>query len=195
MQIDPPIPSEHVDTNREAAGLVAAVASAILATMIISAFYFGREIFVPMALAILLTFVLAPAVRALQHIRVPRSLAVVAVVLCAFACILGLASLFAAQLNDLAGELPKYQTTISQKISSLRSTTAGRGTLERASDMLKDLSKELDKPAPSARSGPPAQVSLTPSGTMTPVPVEVRQPDPSALENLRTVLSCLLYTS
>ncbi len=146
-----------------------------------------------MALAILLTFVLAPAVHALQHIRVPRSLAVVAVILCAFACILGVASLLAAQLNDLAGELPKYQTTISQKINSLRRTTAGRGTLERASDMLKDLSKELDKPAPAVRSGPSGQVSLTPSGTMTPVSVEVRQPDASALENLRTVLSPLIH--
>ena len=193
MRIDPPIPGEHLDTNREAAGLVAAVASTILAAMVISALYFGREIFVPMALAILLTFVLAPAVHALQHIRVPRSLAVVGVVLCAFACILGLASLFAAQLNDLAGELPKYQTTISQKISSLRSTTAGRGTLERASDMLRDLSNELDKPAPAVHGGPPGQVSLTPSGTVTPVPVEVRQPDPSALENLRTVLAPLVH--
>jgi predicted PurR-regulated permease PerM len=155
MRIDPPIQNEIIDSKREATGLVAAVASAILAAMIIAALYFGRDIFVPMALAILLTFVLAPAVHALQHIRVPRSLAVVGVVLCAFACILGLASLFAAQLNDLAGELPKYQTTISQKISSLRSTTAGRGTLERASDMLKDLSKELDKPAPAVRSGSP----------------------------------------
>ncbi|OYU92346.1 MAG: transporter [Bradyrhizobiaceae bacterium PARB1] len=193
MRIDPPIPSEHLDTNREAGGLVAAVASAILAAMIITALYFGRQIFVPMALAILLTFVLAPAVHALQHIRVPRSLAVVGVVLCAFACILGLASLFAAQLSDLAGELPKYQTTISQKINSLRSTTAGRGTLERASDMLKDLSKELDRPGPAVRGSASGQVSLTPSGAVTPVPVEVRQPDPTALENLRTVLSPLIH--
>ena len=51
MRIDPPIPSEHLDTNREAGGLVAAVASAILAAMIITALYFGRQIFVPMALA------------------------------------------------------------------------------------------------------------------------------------------------
>ena len=67
MRIDPPIPSEHLDTNRDVPGLVAAVASAIFAAMIISALYFGREIFVPMALAVLLTFVLAPAVHALQQ--------------------------------------------------------------------------------------------------------------------------------
>lgn len=178
-------------TDQQPAGLVATVASSILAAMIIAALYFGREIFVPVALAILLTFVLAPAVQALQHVRVPRSVAVVGVVLCAFACILGMASLFAAQLSDLAGELPKYQTTVSQKLQSVRATTAGRGTLERASDMLKDLSKELDKPA--TATGSPGPASLTPSGSATPVPVEVRQPDPSALENLRTVLSPLVH--
>lgn len=75
-----------IKTDQESAGLVAAVASSILAAMIIAALYFGREIFVPVALAILLTFVLAPAVQALQHIRVPRRVAVVGVVLCAFAC-------------------------------------------------------------------------------------------------------------
>jgi predicted PurR-regulated permease PerM len=76
-------------------GLVNAVGSSILAAMIIAALYFGRDIFVPMALAILLTFVLAPAVHGLQCIHVPRSIAAVAVVLCAFACILALTSLFA----------------------------------------------------------------------------------------------------
>jgi predicted PurR-regulated permease PerM len=99
---------------------------------------------------------------------------------------------FRYALNDLAGELPKYQTTISQKIQSLRSTTAGRGTLERASDMLKDLRKELDKPDATPERQP-GQISLTPSASATPVPVELKQPDPSALENLRTVISPLVH--
>jgi predicted PurR-regulated permease PerM len=127
MLSEGPLRTEIATTPSRADGLVNAVGSSILAAMIIAALYFGRDIFVPMALAILLTFVLAPAVHGLQGIHVPRSIAAVGVVLCAFACILALGSLFATQLNDLAGELPKYQTTISQKIQSLRSTTAGRG--------------------------------------------------------------------
>jgi predicted PurR-regulated permease PerM len=156
--------------------------------------YFGREIIIPIALAILLSFVLAPVVGLLQRIRVPRGLAVVSVVILAFALIFALGSLLASQLTQLAGDLPRYQSTISEKIQLFRDTTAGRGTLERASGMLKDLSKELDKPKEAA---PPlaAGTSLTPktSAPLTPVPVEVLQPDPGALESLQSLISPLLH--
>src|SRR5712672_1861930 len=140
-------------TSEELIALLSAVATAILAFIIITTLYFGREIFVPIALAILLSFVLAPLVGSLQRILVPRGLAVVSVVILAFSLIFAMGSLLATQLTQLAGDLPRYQSTISEKIQSFRDTKAGRGTLERASDMLKDLSKELDKPkaAPSGR--------------------------------------------
>src|SRR4029434_4890594 len=66
--------------------------------------------------------------------------------------------------------------------------------LERASDMLKDLSKELDKPkdAPSARA-PGTVLAPGVPGPVAPVPVEVRQPDPGALESLRTLISPLVH--
>src|ERR1700688_5156349 len=118
----------------------------MLAVIIIMTLYFGREIIIPIALAILLSFVLAPLVGLLQRMRVPRGLAVVSVVIIAFALIFAMGSLLASQLTQLAGDLPRYQSTITEKIQSFRDTTAGRGTLERASGMLKDLSKELDKP-------------------------------------------------
>jgi predicted PurR-regulated permease PerM len=57
---------------------------AVVTAIIIGALYFGRELFVPIALAILLSFVLAPLVRVLQRWRVPRGLSVVSVVLLAF---------------------------------------------------------------------------------------------------------------
>jgi predicted PurR-regulated permease PerM len=156
--------------------------------------YFGREIIIPIALAILLSFVLAPPVGLLQRIRVPRGLAVVSVVILAFALIFAMGSLLASQLTQLAGDLPRYQSTISEKIQSFRDTTAGRGTLERASGMLKDLSKELDKPK-DAGSALGAGAIVNPKATvpLTPVPVEVRQPDPGALESLESLISPLLH--
>src|SRR6202012_2750312 len=102
-------------TTEDAASLVGAVALAVLAVIIVTALYLGREIFVPVALAILLSFVLASPVNALQPILVPRGLAVVGVVLFAFAIIFALGSLIATQLNRLAGDLPRYQTTIQSK--------------------------------------------------------------------------------
>ena len=60
--------------------------------------------------------------------------------------------------------------------------------------MLKDLGKELDKPkeASSARA-PSLVVKPNASGPQAPVPVEVRQPDPGALESLRTLISPLVH--
>ena len=60
--------------------------------------------------------------------------------------------------------------------------------------MLKDLSKELDKPKDAASSlGQGSILSPKTSAPLTPVPVEVRQPDPGALESLRSLISPLLH--
>src|SRR5215207_4203192 len=178
-------------TPEELMALLSAVATAILAVIIISMLYFGRDIFVPVALAILLSFVLAPMVGLMQRIHVPRALAVVSVVIFAFSLIFAMGSLLATQLTQLAGDLPRYQSTISEKIQSFRDTTAGRGTLERASGMLKDLSKELDKPKEAATA---LGAGASPKAAVPkPVPVEVRQPDPGALESLQSLISSLLH--
>jgi predicted PurR-regulated permease PerM len=178
-------------TTEELTSLLSAVACAILAALLIAALYFGREIFVPIALAILLSFVLAPLVGLLQRARVPRGFSVVSVVVLAFMVIFGLGTLIANQLSQLAGDLPVYQSTMREKIKSVRGATASSGTLERAADMLQELSKELDKPKEDKSVRGSAQRLGDPAG-VRPVPVEVRQPDPGALENLRTLISPLL---
>ena len=60
--------------------------------------------------------------------------------------------------------------------------------------MLKDLSKELDKPKDAASARPQSSV-LSPTANLPakPVPVEVRQPDPGALESLRSLISPLIH--
>jgi predicted PurR-regulated permease PerM len=181
-------------TTEELIGLLSAVASAILAALLIAALYFGREIFVPIALAILLSFVLAPLVGLLQRARIPRGFAVVSVVVLAFMIIFGLGTLIANQLNQLAGDLPVYQSTMREKIKSVRGATASSGTLERAADMLQELSRELDKPKEdkSVRGSAGRLGSPNTAAPIAPVPVEVRQPDPGALENLRSLIAPLL---
>lgn len=181
-------------TSEEVASLVGAVALAILGVIIVSALYVGREIFVPVALAILLSFALASPVSALQRLKVPRGIAVVGVVLFAFAIIFALGSLIAAQLNRLAGDLPSYQVTIQSKIQSVRGITGGSSTLERAAGMLQDLGKELDKPkgAVPEKSVSPSLGSPLGSRPVAPVPVEILQPDPGALESLRSLIAPLI---
>src|SRR6201996_6600187 len=137
----------------------------------------GGKYLVPVALAILLSFVLASPVSLLQRMRVPRGIAVVGVVLFAFAIIFALGSLIATQLSRLAGDLPRYQTTIQSKIQSVRGISGGSSTLERAAGMLQDLGKELDKPKGVAAETPvnPSLASPLRPRAVTPVPVEVLQ--------------------
>lgn len=155
--------------------------------LIIAALYLGREVFVPVALAILFSFVLAPLVKLLQKIRLPRSIAVISVVACAFAIIAGLAMAMVGQATQLAGDLPTYQSTMREKIASLKGSGPGSGVLSRAADVLKELGKELDKPETS-----PSAQSPSATAESRPIPVEVHPPRPGALETLRAFLAPLI---
>jgi predicted PurR-regulated permease PerM len=160
------------------------LANVLVAALIVAAVYFGREVLLPIALAVLLSFVLAPPVRLLQRLNLPRFAAVTIVVLLAFGVIFGLATLMFAQVSQLAGELPRYQSTLSEKIEMLRGTATASGTLEQASQVLRNLQKELDRPKSST--------PVSPAGPDKPIPVEVHQPDPGALQTLARLIAPLI---
>ena len=171
---------------------VRGLAAAAVAAIIIGTLYFGREVFVPIALAILLSFVLAPLVRLLQRWHIPRGLSVISVVFIAFMSIFALGGVIATQVAELAGDLPQYQFTMREKIKSLRGTAATSGTLERAADVLQDLGKELNKPKDPATSPTIQPPVPSPAQEPRPIPVEVRQPPPTALESIAALISPLL---
>ena len=75
----------------------------LVAAAIVAALYFGREVLLPMALAVLLSFVLAPPVKLLQRLYLPRFAAVTIVVLLAFGVIFGLATLMFAKSANWQG--------------------------------------------------------------------------------------------
>jgi predicted PurR-regulated permease PerM len=157
---------------------------------IVAALYFARDVLVPIALAVLLSFVLAPLVRRLQYWRFPRIVAVFIVAIFAFSIIFGLGAFMVSQVSQLANDLPRYQSTLRDKIQSLQGVATGAGPLERASDVLKDLKKQLDKPA----GAPTADPSLSSQAQSNrPIPVEVRQPDPGALQVLGGLIEPLIH--
>lgn len=162
-----------------------------VAALIIAALYFGREIFVPFALALLLSFVLAPFVMRLRSWRIPRTISVLVVVFIGFSIIFSLGGLMVSQATRLAAKLPGYQQTLSEKIESLRGLMGGSGTLEQASTVLKELKTELQHRDAAGR---PADSELTrqPSNKPTPIPVEVRQPDPGALSTFGAIIQPLI---
>ena len=87
--------------------------------VVVAALYFGREILVPFALAILLSFLLAPAVRLLWRWRVGRVTAVAGTVLVAFLAIFAFGAIVVEEIFLLEPELPAYQRNIEAKLSVL----------------------------------------------------------------------------
>ena len=85
--------------------IIAASAKLIIGIGIVAILYFGREVFVPLAVAVLLTFVLAPPVRVLRRWRFGRIPSIVTVVLITFVALFGLGMVLGEQVTHLAAAL------------------------------------------------------------------------------------------
>ena len=140
----------------------ATLQSLLIAAIVITGLYVAREVLLPLALAILLSFVLTPALLFLRRLKVPRVVGVAIVVAFAFALIFGLGWLMSQQATQLAGDLPRYQHVLAEKISALRKSAAGSPALEKATEAIKGLERELANPTPEPKVGtepsPPEQV-------------------------------------
>jgi len=164
--------------------------------LVVTALYVGRAVFIPIAIAILLSFVLAPLVRLLRRWRVPRVPSVGLVVLLAVAVLGGLGAIIAQQLADFTTELPRYESTITRKIASIKELAAGGGSLERAAAALRNIGGQITEATPGAAPKPGDGGSgpqrAAPQNKEQPVPVEVRQPDPLSLDRLQSIASTVL---
>lgn len=148
----------HVDVRDQSQGfmsLVSLAAGMAIVALIVLALYVLRDILMPLTLAALLSFVLAPMVSRLVKWKVPKGVAVPAVVLAAFTALGLLGYVFVNQVTQLAGELPSYQKTLSQKVIDLKGGAQG-GVLRGAVDVVKGLVRELDTEPRTATPGPPA---------------------------------------
>lgn len=158
--------------------------------LVVAVLHFGREIFIPIALAVLLGFLLAPAVRFLRRF-IGRVLAVLVTVSLALAIVAAVAGVIGMQVAQLATDLPYYQRVIEQKVEGLQ-----KGALGRASDLLNQLKRGARKPdeqpdrpedqAPSNSQSAPA------SSAPKPVPVEIREPAPTPLALTERLIGPLL---
>lgn len=163
-------------------------ALAVLAVLgIVAALYFAKAIFLPLALAILLTFLLAPVVRMLRNWGVPRVVAEVLVVAFACAIFLGIGALVGQQVTQLAQKLPEYQFNIQEKIRSARDAATG-GTLERISTFLRNVNQEIRNNDDQGLQNAPA--AQTPQNA--PLPVEIHEPPPAPPQVIQRVLQPLV---
>lgn len=151
-------------------------AGLVLAAIVV--LYFGSGILVPLVLAVLLAFALAPVIRRLRRLHVPHILAVLLAVSFA-AALLGLIGfLVATQMVKLASNLPTYQQTISAKTHSLQESFGNGQFLENLTSAADQLTGEF--PAPEDGS------------VITPTPVTITNGGDGPLGMIQGVLGSVL---
>ena len=161
-----------VDAEAGPSGVGRSSSTAITIGIVIAALYFGRDILVPLAMAVLLSFMLAPVVAWLERLRVPRIPAVVGAVAMAFMVLSGFGVLIAGQLVQLAQEVPGYQTNLQEKIKAIKFIGGPDGLIGRTSEMLQELGDEVARRA--EPSGTDAQVPPVVKGEQPPKPLSVQ---------------------
>ncbi|MBF0306397.1 MAG: AI-2E family transporter, partial [Alphaproteobacteria bacterium] len=142
---------------------------------VVALLHYGRDFFIPLALALLLSFALAPIVDFLRRWRVPRVPAVLVTVLAAFAIVLGFSGVVTGQLVDLADKVPLYQSNIHAKIAAARDALPSGGLFDRTSRAIKDIQKDLAEVtdgAPGAPAGPPDEKPLVVETREETTPIE-----------------------
>ncbi|WP_292081742.1 AI-2E family transporter [Mesorhizobium sp.] len=132
----------------------------------VAALYFGREVFLPIAVALLLTFAIAPVVSSLKRAGVPRIAAVIASVAGAFAALSLFSFVVATQVSDLAQNIPLYQINILTKVRALKENGLGGGIISRLGGVIERVGQEIDRQEPQLPSAAQAP-------KREPIPVEV----------------------
>jgi len=135
------------------------------AVLVIVVLYWAQTVLVPLALAALLSFVLAPPVTWLERWigRVPAVLVIVTLLF----VVLGLAGWgLIRQLDNLANDLPTYRTNILAKIGDVRGAGKG-GTVEKLQETIDEIATDLDKDdsAKNTAARAPQQVIVAPAPT------------------------------
>jgi len=169
-------------------GRIVALASACI---IVTGLYFARDVLVPLAVALLLTFLLAPLVHRVERLRLPRVPAVLIVVALSFAILGGVGWLISNQATDLAVKLGDYQGDIERKIENVHSYF-GHGALATASRTINRMAEDVAATQPD-RSGA-ASSWLTRGSEGNPVAVSIAAA-PETGSIFKTLATALQFVS
>src|SRR4051794_3734162 len=146
-----------------------------VAVVVVAGLYLGRTVLIPITLAVLLSFLLAPIVNLLRRIHFGRVPSVLVAVVLALGVILALGTLIGTQIADLAQEVPKYAGTIRDKVDTVQNYAVGQ---------LNQVMRRIDTPPPA----PAAQTART-SAEPKPMQVEVHQPDPTPMQLAERIIT------
>ena len=166
----------------------ATLLSVALILIVVAVLYFMRDVFVPLALALLFSFLLAPLVTRFERWYVPRIPAVLIVVLLAFGVIGGVGYLVGGQVVDLTYKLPSYKENISRRIAALKSS--GHNPLSDATQTVEELGEQFSGSTAEPSGSRPD--SATSANKDKVIPVEIVQPATNLTSVAQSVVGPLL---
>ena len=136
------------------------------AGIILALLYLGRSVLIPLALAIMLSLLVAPLIRALRRLRIGRASSVlVAVAVLTVSCV-GVAAALGAQILHIAESLPQYESNVQRKLKTLEVVTIGP-VLKLTNETsrltgIRQSAEALPVPARDVERSPPAPFMLPP---------------------------------
>jgi predicted PurR-regulated permease PerM len=167
-----------------------------VATFITAALYFAQDVFIPLALAALLSFLLSPLVTRLERLGLKRTPSVLAVSLFSLTCFVCLGWILTNQFIDLAVNLPNYKENLEQKLQTLSKRTGA--VLSKATRVVRELGQQTAAEFEPETKGPATdKTDLFPKpehaepAQAAPTRVTVVTKEASSLEFLRSVLAPL----
>ncbi len=144
------------DTRSAPSGVVIATIA------VVAALHLGRDVFLPLAIAVLITFALSPLVTRLRKLGLPMMVSVLASVTLAFAVIGAFVFVVAGQVGDLAQELPTFQGNIVKKLETLQETGSENGLISRLTRMVAEINDQVARvvPQPGSAAVPAGPVAV-----------------------------------
>jgi predicted PurR-regulated permease PerM len=152
--------------------------------VVIAGLHFGRQVLIPLALAIVFAFLLTPIVGLLEKCHLGRVPSVLAILILSFALLAAVGWGVSSQLMEIMLHLPDYRANIHNKIEAIHVPRSGG--FGKATATVNDLSKEL-----SAASETAGNKQLGKAGGKEPIAVQVNAPPRTAAEYLRDVVGPL----
>lgn len=132
--------------------------TALIGAVVITAIlHVGQDIFLPLAVAMLLTFAISPLVNLLRNRGLPRMVAVLSSVAITFAAIGLFILVVVGQLGQLAQQLPTFQANITTKLEGFQSQGDGKGLGARFSEILGTINTEIGDALPSGEETAPSE--------------------------------------
>jgi predicted PurR-regulated permease PerM len=155
-----------------------------VSVVVVGALFLARDVLIPVTLAVLLSFLLAPVASLLRRIGLPRTPSVLVAVLLALGVIVGVGGVIGMQLASLSDDFPRYETAMRVKIETVRGLAVGS---------FENLQRQLGPASERTPTVSQGAAQRTPRGTaQSPMTVQVQQSQPTPLALARQILGPIL---